>query len=125
MQELFSVVVYDGAMRTKSNGSHLKTLREKAGLSARDLGERIGVRHSNILFWENSGTLPRSGVLVPMAKALGVTVEELLGEGKPRRVVHPGGKLGQVFEAVTALPRRQQRKIVEVVEALVKQSAES
>jgi len=125
MQEVFSVAVYDGTMRTKSNGSHLKALREKAGLSARDLGERIGVRHSNILFWENSGTLPRSGVLVPMAKALGVTVEELLGESKPRRVVHPGGKLGQVFEAVAELPRRQQRKIVEVVEALVKQSADS
>lgn len=112
-------MVYDASMNTKHSGSNLKALRQRAGLSARDLGDRIGVRHSNILFWENNNKLPRSDVLMPMAKALGVTVEELLGGAKPRRVVHPGGKLGQTFEAVSKLPRRQQQKIVEVVEALV------
>ncbi|MBU0678476.1 MAG: helix-turn-helix domain-containing protein [Verrucomicrobia bacterium] len=109
-------------MTKQRKGSHLKRLRERAGLSARDLGERIGVRHSNILFWENSGTLPRSNILVSMAQALGVTVEELLGEARPRRVVQPGGKLGRVFQEVSKLPRRQQQKIVDVVEALVAQN---
>ena len=109
-------------MTKQRNGSHLKALRERAGLSARDLGERIGVRHSNILFWENSGTLPRSSILVPMAQALGVTVEELLDQARPRRVVQPGGKLGRTFQEVSQLPRRQQKKIIDVVDALIAQS---
>ena len=60
-----------------------------------------------------------------MAKALGVTVEELLGAPKPRRAAAPGGRAGRVFEAVSRLPRRQQDKIVDVVEALVAQHANS
>jgi len=76
---------------------------------------------SNVSYWERSGQIPRSDVLAPMAKALGVTVHELLGEPKPGRAVTPGGKLGQVFERVSKLPRRQQDKIIEVVNALVSQ----
>ena len=54
-----------------------------------------------------------------MAKALGVTVEELLGQPKPRRTGNPGGKLGQVFEAVSKLPRRQQQKVIEMAEGFL------
>ena len=45
--------------------------------------------------------------------------EELLGQDKPRRAAAPGGKVRHVFEQVQKLPRRQQDRIVEVVEALV------
>jgi hypothetical protein len=31
----------------------------------------------------------------------------------------PGGKLGEVFEAASQLPRRQQQKIAEVVEGML------
>ena len=108
-----------------SKGKHLKSLRESAGLSQRELAERIGEIHSNVHYWENSGNLPRSDVLLPMAKALGVTVEVLLGEPTPRRLVKPGGKAGVVFEAVSKLPRRQQQKILDVVEALVAQHSKT
>ena len=54
-----------------------------------------------------------------MASALGVTVEELLGQPKPRRVVSPGGRLNQAFQRVAKLPRRQQQKIAEVVEGFL------
>lgn len=100
--------------------SRLKKLREAAGLSQRELARRVGQDQSNIRYWENASKPPRSDVLVPLAQELGVTVEELLGE-QPKRKTKPGGKLGQVFEEVSTLPRRQQQKIVEVVEALVAQ----
>ncbi len=107
------------------NVTHLRSLREAAGISLRELARQIDQHPSNVSFWERTGKLPKSDVLVTMAHALGVSVEELLGQKKPRRVAHPGGKLGQVFEAVAELPRRQQQRIVEVVDALVKQSAAS
>jgi hypothetical protein len=55
-----------------------------------------------------------------MASALGVTVEEPLGQDKPSRVMNPGGKVRSVFERGQKLPRRRQEKIVEVVETLLK-----
>jgi len=107
-------------MATKSN---LRRLREAAGLSVRELARQIAESNTNVSYWERSGQIPRSDVLAPMAKALGVTVHDLLGEARPRGVIAPGGKLGQVFDQVSKLPRRQQDKIIEVVQALVAQRA--
>jgi len=124
MQALFPSGLYDPRMAAKTNGFRLRALREAAGLSLRELARQIGEQPSNVNYWETSGNLPRSNVLIPMAKALGVTLEELLGEPKAKRAPAPGGKVRQVFEAVTKLPRRQQQKIVEVVEALVSQHSD-
>ena len=85
-------------------------LREVAGLSVRELARQIGESPTNVSYWERSGQIPRSDVLLPMAKALGVTVHDLLGEPKPGRVVAPGGRLGQVFEQVSSCPAASSRK---------------
>jgi len=120
MQELFSNHAYPALMKTKSD---LRKLREAAGLSVRELARQIDESHTNVSYWERSGQIPRSDKLAAIAKALGVTVETLLGEPVARRTASPAGKARQVFEAVSRLPRRQQQKIVEVVEALVAQHA--
>jgi transcriptional regulator with XRE-family HTH domain len=121
MQEFFSFADYREGMAVKSN---LRQLRETAGLSVRELARQIEESATNVSYWERSGQLPRSDVLTPMAKALGVSVEVLLGE-TPRRTLKPGGKAGAVFEAVSKLPRRQQQKILDVVEALVAQHSKA
>jgi len=118
MQAHFTLPPYTSAM-AQLTASRLRQLREAAGLSLRELARQIGEDHSNVGFWERTGNLPRSNVLVPLAKALGVTVEELLGQDKPRRAAAPGGRVRNAFEQVQKLPRRQQDRIVEVVEALV------
>ena len=127
MQHLSFGQVYALVMPThhaaKIRSSRLKALREAAGLSQRELAKQIGVIYSNVGYWESSGNLPRSDVLIPIAKALGVTVEELLGEPKLRRAMAPGGKLRQVFEAASHLPRRQQQKVVEFVGAFVERQS--
>ena len=116
MQEFFSFTAYARGMAAKSR---LRELREAAGLSVRELARQIGEQHTNVLYWEQSGNLPRSNVLLPMAKALGVTVHDLLGEPKAKRSVTPGGRLGQVFEQVAKLPRRQQQKVIEMAEGFL------
>ena len=121
MQAVFLFAPYNARMAQKT-ASRLRQLREAAGLSLRELARMVGEDHSNVGFWERTGNLPRSNVLVPLAQALGVTVEELLGEEKPKRAAGPGGKVRNVFDQVSKLPRRQQDKIVEVVEALLKAS---
>ncbi|CAN5175788.1 hypothetical protein BH09MYX1_BH09MYX1_58830 [soil metagenome] len=66
-------------------------------------------------------------VLDALARALGVHVEDLLGDKADRRPTDasqprkpgPVGKLQKAFEQAAALPRRQQQKVVEIVTALV------
>ena len=119
MQAIFSRLLYASHMAEAA--SRLRALREAAGISQRELARQIGQDQSNVRFWETTGKLPRSDVLMPIAKVLGVTLEELLGQPKPKRPQPAGGKLGQLFEAAAKLPRRQQQKIVELLEPFVTQ----
>lgn len=62
--------------------------------------------------------------LTALAKILGVRSDEVLGE-RPhaRRQNGPVGRTRRVFETVSAMPRHQQQKIIDVVEALVAQTS--
>jgi transcriptional regulator with XRE-family HTH domain len=121
MQAIFSTGTYADSMA--KTASRLKALREAAGLSQRELARHIGQDQSNVRYWEQSGNLPRSDVLLPMAKALGVSVHELLGEARPKGIMAPGGKLGLVFQDALRLPRRQQAKLAEFVKVFITQHA--
>jgi transcriptional regulator with XRE-family HTH domain len=126
---LFSAAEYDAAMRKKERpplGQRLVELRQAAGLTQMQLASKLSVHHSNIAFWELSGTPPRGEVLPVMAQALNVSVDELLGVTPPKpRKQAAKGRLQLVFEAASKLPRRQQEKIAEFVEAFVKQHADA
>lgn len=104
--------------------SKLRKLREATGLSVRQLAREIDESHTNVSYWERSGQIPRSDVLVPISKALGVTVDELLGETAPRRAMSPAGKMRQLFEAASKLPRGQQQKILAILEPFIRQHSD-
>lgn len=112
--------------RQKSiQGAHLAALRKSAGLSQAALAEAIGVPQPNIAFWEFADKPPRSDVLPALAKALGVSVEDILSPGsKPSsNKLKPGpkGRLLKAFEAVSSLPKRQQEVLLQFIESAVGQ----
>ena len=102
-------------------GARLAAMRRAAGLSQAELARAVGETQQNIAYWELSSKPPRSDVLPRLAKALGVRVEDLLGEtvaATPRRP-GPVGKLQRAFELASSLPRRQQEIVTEFVFTLV------
>jgi DNA-binding XRE family transcriptional regulator len=68
-------------------GLRLRTLRELAGLTYRELADLVGVCYSTLVHIEHGRSqTPRVDVVVGVARALGVTIEWLtLGEGKAPR----------------------------------------
>ncbi len=101
-------------------GQRLTTARERAGISQTDLAEKLQTVQPSIAYWERTAVNLRSDVIVKLTQILGISADELLGTRPPRPVAaKPVGKARQVFEAVSRLPRRQQEKILEVVEAFV------
>ena len=104
--------------------SPLRALRLAAGISQRELARRIGEQNSNVAFWERTGKTPRADLLMPIAEALGCSVEQLLGQ-KVNRKAPKGGRMRQLFEAASELPRRQQDKIASVLEPFVNQHGKS
>ena len=60
-------------------GERILHYRKCAGLSQEMLAERLGVSRQAVSKWELDDALPDTDKLVPLARALGVSVDELLG----------------------------------------------
>ena len=58
-------------------GNYICELREKKGLSQTQLGEKLGVTNKAVSRWENGGAYPSTELMLPLAEALGVTIEDL------------------------------------------------
>lgn len=65
----------------------LKNYRRARNLTQRELAEQVGVSDKTVSRWESGGGYPDVPVLVPLAKALGVTVDDLLNEERPVRTL--------------------------------------
>lgn len=97
-------------------------LRQEAGLTQVQLADALGIAKANIAHWEWSEKPPRAELLPEIAALLGVTVDDVLHQTRSRRPGTKPGPIGEVqknFEEVRRLPRKQQRRIVETVQALV------
>jgi len=107
-------------------GERLVAAREEAGLSQRELADKLGVTQRALCWWEREPVALKPEQLAALAAALGVSADVLLGrDGAQKRGGGPSGKARRAFEAVAKLPRHHQQKIVEVVEALVAQTGAS
>ena len=65
-------------MDTYITGAAVKTLRERKGLTQAQLAEILGVSSKAVSKWETAKGLPDITLIEPLAKALGVSVMELL-----------------------------------------------
>ena len=63
-------------MKKKNN---IQAYRIRKLLTQEDLAERLGVSRSTVAAWETGRIYPQASRLMDLAKALGVTVEQLFG----------------------------------------------
>ena len=65
-------------------GERLRNYRKARGLTQQELADLLGVSNKSVSRWE-SGSYPDVATLGPLAHALGVTVDDLLGVAPPLR----------------------------------------
>lgn len=126
VSESISDMSYDAGMRTgrptdhqwTDFGARLTESRQRVGLSQAQLAEKVGVDRRVVARWERRSITLKPEQMIALAAALGTTTDEFLGL-KPAKTNGPTGKVRQVFEQVSRLPRKQQAKVVEFVEAFV------
>lgn len=123
---------YDGDMprgrpstgKRTAFGKRLLAAREDLGLSQAEVAAKLGITQSAYADWERRPVALRPEQIQKLAKMLQVSTGYLFNE-TPKRDGRggPPGKLRRVFEDVAGLPRSQQSKVIEFVEAFVKQKA--
>lgn len=101
-------------------GERLVAAREEAGVSQRELADKLGITQRALSWWEREPVALRPEQVAQVATVLGVSTDYLLGvDATKKRSGGPTGKARRVFEAVSKLPRHHQQKIVDVVETFV------
>jgi transcriptional regulator with XRE-family HTH domain len=103
-------------------GQRLHELRETAGLTQQQVADKLGMSQRAYSHWERRPVALRPDQLQNLAAALNLPVEELLGNGEhKKRGAGPVGKMRQLFEAASQLPRNQQEKVFAILEPFVAQ----
>jgi transcriptional regulator with XRE-family HTH domain len=101
-------------------GERLYQLREQAGLTQAQVAEKLGLSHRAYAFWEREPTAVRAEQLAILAGMFGVSADYLIGRQAPKqRGTGPVGKLRLIFESASKLPRRQQQRVIDVVEDIL------
>jgi transcriptional regulator with XRE-family HTH domain len=124
--------IYDLGMQTgrpskrqrPAFGTQLHMLREQAGLSQQQMADKLSVPQRTYAYWEREPVALRAEQITALADALGVSTDFLLGRKERQlRGAGPAGKMRQLFEAASRLPRSQQQKVAAVLEPFVLQHA--
>jgi transcriptional regulator with XRE-family HTH domain len=97
-------------------GERLHAAREAAGLSQAAVAEKLGITQAAYAFWERRKVALRPEQIEQVAAILGVTADQLFTAAAKPRGSGPAGKLRQVFERASNLPREQQKHVLRVVQ---------
>ncbi len=86
-----------------SVGEKIAALRKTCGMTQVELAQKVCVTNRAVSKWENGYNFPELALMAPLAKALGVTVVELLDlEDK---------SVGEVFGAVSDISEEKQKRL--------------
>lgn len=106
-------------------GARIAQLRKDSHITQVQLADTLGLSQSTINAYELGHRRVPVSTLPPLARTLGVSVEELIGEPRTtattarKRGLAP--KLQQHLERISALPKPRQRAVMEMLEAMLAQ----
>lgn len=86
------------------------------------LGELVGVTQQQIASFETGRRRMPISTLPLLAKALGTSIEELIGEPAKPDKRGPAPKLQQQLEQLSRLPKAQQKLVSQVIDSVLAQA---
>jgi transcriptional regulator with XRE-family HTH domain len=109
-------------MEKENFGERLASLRVKAGLSQKEFADASGISPRMVVYYEKHAKRPPTDKLDSIAKALSVSVNELLGlTPDKRRVGAPkNAYLHKKLLIVDKLPREDQKTIMTMIDRMAK-----
>ena len=105
-------------------GARLLALRKTRGLSQTQLGDAISATQRAISYYEAGGGNPDLDVVAKLARALGVTTDELIGTDPAPTTEDSGNsperRSWRRFRQLMALPEKDQRAVLRMLDTTTK-----
>ncbi len=103
-------------------GTRIAERRKAHDLTQAQLGEIIGITQQQIASFEIGRRRIPVSTLPLLAKALGTSIEELIGEPAKPGKRGPAPKLQQQLEQLSRLPKAQQKLVSQVIDSVLAQA---
>lgn len=102
------------------NGARLAELRNAAGYTQTELADAIGVTRRMVAYYETESDYPPAALLVQLAGALKLSVDELLGvTGGSKALRAPNRRVLRRLEKIEQLPKRDQDALLRTIDAFL------
>ena len=102
-------------------GGRIAQLRKQQDITQVQLAELIGVTQQTINSYETGRRRVPVSLLSAIARRLGVSIEELVGDQPKTSKRGPAPKLQQQMERIAQLPRARQQFVMQVIESVLAQ----
>lgn len=103
---------------TPNFGKKLAKLRRANGLTQQQLGDKVGVSKRVIAYYEGETKYPPAHLIVPLAKALKLSTDELLN-GKAIKTPDPKlASLWRKLKAVEGFSDKDRKAVIQFVEVI-------
>lgn len=103
-------------------GRRIAEARKASGLTQVQLAETLGIAQQTLAHYENGNLRVAVALLQPLARAVGVAVEELIGEEPRPGKRGPAPKIQQQLERITQLPKAQQRVVMQMLDGVLQKA---
>jgi transcriptional regulator with XRE-family HTH domain len=104
-------------------GARIAELRKGADITQVQLAEFLGVSQQTVNAYEAGHRRMAISALPRLARLLGVSIEELIGEPAKPAKRGPTPKLQQQVERLSRLPQAKQHVVMEMLEGFLNQAA--
>lgn len=105
-------------------GRQIAQRRKALGLTQTDLAEELGIAQQTMAHYEGGTARIAVAMLPTVSRVLGLSVEELIGEGRRTSGKRgPAPKLQQQLEQLTRLPKAKQRFVSEMLDSVLAQAS--
>lgn len=123
MSALVELMTQDEKAFFKALGARIAELRKGADMTQQQLADLLGISQQQVASYEVGRRRVPVSALPSIARALVVSIEELIGEEpKPGRR-GPTPKLLQQLERITQLPKPQQRVLMQMIDGVLAQAS--
>lgn len=95
-------------------------MRKSHGLTLAALGEKVGVSYRMIAYYELESKYPPAHLIIPLAKALKVSADELLGIKELKYQINPKyPSLWRRLKKVESLSKSDQKALLKMIDGLL------
>ena len=119
----FDSMTQDEKAFFKQLGARIAEFRKSAAITQVQLAETLSVSQQTVASWEVGRRGVPVAILPALARALSVSIENLIGEKATPGKRGPTPQLQQKIERLTRLPKAQQRLVLQMLDGVLAQAS--